>query len=119
MVLTFNFCPHSSPDPFGATRPPGEGMGFFDTLTPVSLETGVQRVNKCRPSECRGGGGIIEFFVPIRRADPMVLFYLRPLRTNWLSALPAYLVPKMRSPASPRPGMIYLCSFRRSSQAAM
>ena len=32
MVLTFNFCPHSSPDPFGATLPPGEGMDFFDTL---------------------------------------------------------------------------------------
>ena len=30
-----------------------------------------------------------------------------------------HFVPKMRSPASPRPGTMYLCSFRRSSQAAM
>ena len=60
-----------------------------------------------------------ERIIATSRAGPMALFDCQTLRTNWLSALPAYLVPKMRSPASPRPGMIYLCSFRRSSQAAM
>ena len=35
------FRPHSSPDPFGATLPPGEGMGFFDRMKrPRSLVNG-------------------------------------------------------------------------------
>ena len=36
------FRPHSSPDPFGATLPPGEGMECFDTqkaCTRVTRET--------------------------------------------------------------------------------
>ena len=67
---------------------------------------------------------------------PSVLFLLRPCsitlrgRFLWFSgerkqagALPAclgswdHLVPKMRSPASPRPGRMYLWSSRRSSRA--
>ena len=56
-----------------------------------------------------------------QRRTTRVLLALRQAEcgTVWLQALPGYLVPKMRSPASPRPGTMYLCSFRRSSQAAM
>ena len=31
-----DFRPHSSPDPFGATLPPEEGMDFFDKLKKAS-----------------------------------------------------------------------------------
>ena len=38
------FRPHSSPDPFGATLPPGEGMEFFDILKPPTVRSGVSLI---------------------------------------------------------------------------
>ena len=38
------FRPHSSPDPFGATLPPGEGMEFFGILKPPTGRSGAYHI---------------------------------------------------------------------------
>ena len=41
------FRPHSSPDPFGATLSPGEGIGFFDSLGARSKERALLVLPQC------------------------------------------------------------------------
>ena len=54
LYLLSDFCPHSSPDPFGATLPPGEGMDFFDELNVPGAKHRVLR--DCQRSTSLRGG---------------------------------------------------------------
>ena len=79
-----------------------------ESVTPETRALLERELSSC-PS-CR-------FFLAAGNHDPLT--EASPYKVMALPANVHDFVPKMRSPASPRPGMIYLCSFRRSSQAAM
>ena len=53
LYLLSGSCPHSSPDPFGATLPPGEGMDFLTSSTNGDCRILQQSPLLFYPSESR------------------------------------------------------------------
>ena len=59
LYLLSGSCPHSSPDPFGATLPPGEGMDVF-------VHSGI---SSCRGEKRLFSSGKSENHTDFRRAS--------------------------------------------------